>query len=227
MPTSTERLRRCSENLQERLQEKQRRRAERSLLEFVRQAWHVVEPDQPFVPGKHIELICAHLEAVTRGEIPNLLINVPPGHCKSLLVCVFWPAWVWAKNPAARFWFSSYGQELSTRDSLRCRNLIRSRWYQDRLGHVYQLVKDQDAKPRYDTDKRGWGLATSVGGRGTGEHPDYLICDDPHNVKESESDAERQAALDWWDGTVSTRGVWIGVRRVIIMQPLHVKDLSA
>jgi hypothetical protein len=36
-----------------------------------------------------------HLEAVTFGDINRLLINVPPGFMKSLLVNVFWPAWEW------------------------------------------------------------------------------------------------------------------------------------
>ena len=78
-----------------------RERAARSLREFVRQAWHVVEPSTPFVPGWHIDAIFDHLEAVTRGQIRNLLINVPPRHMKSLLVSVFWPAWEWIRAPGA------------------------------------------------------------------------------------------------------------------------------
>lgn len=66
--------------------------ASRSLREFVLQAWPVVEPSTPFVPGWHIDAIIEHLEAVTHGQIRNLLINVPPRHMKSLLVSVFWPA---------------------------------------------------------------------------------------------------------------------------------------
>ena len=70
----------------------ERELATRSLREFVRQAWHVVEPATIFVPGFHIDAIIEHLEAVSRGEIMRLLINVPPRHMKSLLVSVFWPA---------------------------------------------------------------------------------------------------------------------------------------
>src|SRR5882724_11779239 len=69
------------------LEKVDRELAGRSLREFVRQAWHVIEPLTPFVPGWHIDAICEHLEAVTRGEIRNLLINIPPRHMKSLLVC--------------------------------------------------------------------------------------------------------------------------------------------
>jgi hypothetical protein len=34
---------------------------------FIREAWPVVEPVNRFVPGKHIDAICDHLEAVERG----------------------------------------------------------------------------------------------------------------------------------------------------------------
>lgn len=65
------------------------------LLEFVRYFWHVLEPQTPLVEGWPLEAVCAHLEAVSFGEIKRLLINVPPGFMKSLLTNVFFPAWEW------------------------------------------------------------------------------------------------------------------------------------
>lgn len=100
----------------------ERELATRSLREFVRQAWHVVEPATDFVPGWHIDAIVKHLEAVSRGEIPNLLINVPPRHMKSLLVSVFWPAWEWTRWPERRWLYSSYAATLGIRDSVNCRS---------------------------------------------------------------------------------------------------------
>jgi hypothetical protein len=102
--------------------------ASRRLGEFVRQAWPVVEPSTPFVPGWHIDAIIEHLEAVTYGQIRNLLMNVPPRHMKSLLVAVFWPAWEWIRWPERRWLYSSYGAQLSIRDSIKCRRLIESPW---------------------------------------------------------------------------------------------------
>src|ERR1017187_7356769 len=49
-----------------------------------------------------------------------------PGHAKSLLTAVFWPAWVWIDHPEARWLFSSYREPLATRDSVKCRRLIES-----------------------------------------------------------------------------------------------------
>lgn len=55
----------------------------------------MLEPGTSFVPGIHVDAICAHLQAVIDGKIRDLIINVPPGHAKSLLTCVFWPAWAY------------------------------------------------------------------------------------------------------------------------------------
>lgn len=66
-----------------------------SLAGFIREAWHILEPDQPLVWNWHLDAICQHLEAVTDGKITRLLINIPPGTSKSLIVSVLWPAWEW------------------------------------------------------------------------------------------------------------------------------------
>lgn len=201
-------------------------RCEQSLYHFVRRAWSNVEM-VPFVDNWHIGAICEHLQAVTAGQITQLLINIPPGCSKSLLTCVFWPMWEWAINPSIRWFFASYDQRLSTRDSVRCRALIDSPWYQGLWGGKYMLILDQNQKTYYETDKKGYRMATSVGGHGTGEHMDRIVFDDPHNVQQAESELERQSVLDWWDFTMSSRGVSRNVRRVGIMQRLHHKDLSA
>src|SRR5262245_44680679 len=69
--------------------QEERHAAEDSLYEFVRQAWSHIE-SAPFIDGKHIECVCDHLEAVSRGEVENLLVTIPPGHSKSLITSVFW-----------------------------------------------------------------------------------------------------------------------------------------
>ena len=198
--------------------------ASRSFYHFVLQGWHVLEPEMPYKDNWHIKAICDHLEAVTDGRIENLLINVPPGTMKSLLVCVFWPAWVWASNPGKRFMFSSYSEALSLRDSMKTRNLLGSEWYQQRWTLAFS--ESQDAKGRFDNVAGGWRIVGSVSGKGIGEHPDFQIADDPHNVLQAESDADRQTVTRWVEGVFLVRGVVRGVRRVVIMQRLHQQDAS-
>jgi len=202
-------------------------KARRHLYEFVVQAWPVLEPAAPLVNGIHVGAICEHLQAVTEGRIRNLIINVPPGHAKSLLAAVFWPAWVWIDKPETRWLCASYAATLSVRDSLRCRRLIESEWYQQNWGHLYQLTSDQNQKNRYENDRTGYRIATSVGGSATGERADVVVVDDPHSVDQAESDAERRTAVEWFNGTMSTRlNDFATGHKIVIQQRLHEADLT-
>lgn len=193
----------------------------------MRLGWHVLEPANPFVDGPHLHAICDHLEAVTSGQIRNLVINMPPRHAKSLLVSVFWPVWEWLSHPERRWLFASYALSLSIRDSLKCRRLIESPWFQGLFSDIFALTSDQNAKLRFENDHTGYRIATSVGGTGTGEGGDRIVVDDPHNVVEAESETIRGSALRWWDESMSTRGNDPKtVARIIVMQRVHETDLS-
>lgn len=198
-------------------------RGKRHLRRFVELAWPYVEPEQPFVPGWHIDEICDALEAVTYGDIPQLIINVPPGCMKSLLVSVFWPSWEWARDPSLRYLAASYSAHLSIRDNLRLRNIVSSPWYQ--AHYALRLSGDQRAKELFRTTAGGWRFATSTSGGGTGEHPDRIIIDDPATAEESRSEAERLRVKEWYDGTIAIRGKARDRRIVIIAQRLHEDDL--
>jgi len=199
--------------------------AERKLIEFVRQAWHVLEPDTPFVDGWHLHAICEHLEAVHEGKIKRLLINIPPRYMKSLAVAVFFPCWVWIKKPEKRMLFSSYSSELSERDGGKCAALINSVWYKKNWGDKYTLTKETSNK--IENSKKGYRISTSVGGMTTGEGGDLIVVDDPHNAKEISSEIKRVGVLRWWDEAMSTRlnDQKTGAK-IIVMQRLHEKDLS-
>jgi hypothetical protein len=123
-----------------------------------------------------------HLEAVTFGEINRLLINVPPGFMKSLLVNVFWPAWEWGPMGLAhlRYVSFSYGAHLTHRDNGKMMRLVTSARYRDLWGDRFDMVKVGEQK--IENDQTGWKFATSIGGIGTGERGDRVLLDDPHNV---------------------------------------------
>lgn len=203
--------------------------AEDSLRAYIPLVWDVLEPARQLVWGWAVEAICEHLEAVTRGELRRLLINVPPGCMKSLTTNVLWPSWEWGPRnmPHTRYVTASYSEALTVRDNRRTRNIINSRAYQELWGDRYQLTSDQNAKVRFDTDKTGFKIATSVGGLGTGERGDRFIIDDPHNVKDGESEAKREAALQWFSEVVPTRLNDPDKSAIIvIMQRVHERDVS-
>lgn len=202
--------------------------AEESLLGFIRAFWDVLEPGKKLVEGWALSAICEHLEAVSSGQIRRLLINVPPGCMKSLTTNVFWPAWEWGprNRPGLRYVSASYSEDLTLRDNRRCRSLILSERYAKFWGSRVAISEEQNAKGRYDTKARGFKIATSVSGLGTGERGDRFIIDDPHNIKETESDVKRDAVLQWFTEVVPTRVNDEKSAILMIMQRVHERDCS-
>jgi phage terminase large subunit-like protein len=201
--------------------------AEKHLREFIRQSWHVIEPETDYLPNWHIDAICDHLQAARRREIRNLLITVPPRMLKSITTSVDFPAWVWIDDPHERFLYGSYSETLASEHSVACRNIIQSDWYQGRWGDRFYLAHDQNLKTRFHNSRRGHRYAVSVGGSTTGLGGTFLVCDDPHNVRDAESDLKRQEAIDWWDKSVSSRGNDPKTTvKIVIMQRIHQGDLA-
>ena len=203
--------------------------AEVSLRDYIPLVWPVLEPGRPFIGGWAIDAVCDHLQAVTDGYITKLLINVPPGFMKSLSTCVFWPSWEWGprNRPDLRYVASSYSDKLTIRDNRKMRFVIQSEEYQSRWGHRFHLIGDQNAKQKFENDKRGYKLATSVGGLGTGERGDRQLIDDPHNVTDGESEPKRETTLGWFTETMSTRINDPGQSAfIVIMQRVHQRDVS-
>lgn len=203
--------------------------AQEKLSAYIPLVWDVIEPGRRYVPpGPAVEAVCEHLQAVTNGQIKRLVMNVPPGFMKSLTTCVLWPSWEWGPRnmPHLRYITASYSQDLTIRDNRRMRFVIESEEYKSRWGDRFQLTPEQNAKVRFDNDHRGWKIATSVAGLGTGERGDRFIIDDPHNVLEAESDAVRETALRWFAEVVPSRLNDEHSAIIVIMQRVHSRDVS-
>lgn len=198
------------------------------LRDFVRHAWPIIEPETPFSPNWHVDAICQHLEWVATGDITRLAINIPPGHAKSLIVAVFWPAWMWTWRPGWRSIFGSYDQDLSTRDAVKSRLVLSSDWYRETFQPTWRFTIDQNVKSYYRNDRMGERMAVSVGGKSTGFRGNCVAVDDPLNVKNKVlSENELDSAIHWWDVAMSSRlNDPRSDARVIIMQRLHERDLT-
>lgn len=191
--------------------------------------WHIVEPDRPFVRGWAIEAICLHLEAVTDGRINRLLMNVPPGFCKSLTTDVFWPAWELGPKgmSSTRYLSFSYSSELTERDNQRFGQIISSPRYQELWGDKVTLFSHALGMHKVATKQTGWKVASSVGGVTTGARADRVIIDDPHNVKMAESETVRKETVRWFRESITSRlNDALESAIVVIMQRVHAEDVS-
>lgn len=206
-----------------------------NFIDFIKRSWHIIEPGQPYIHNWHIDMICDHLQAITDGVMINnneyynrVLINVPPGAMKSLLVGVFWPAWEWGpKNlTSMRYVCASHSMDLAIRDSTKMRRLVQSEWYQARWGDTVVLTGDQNAKTKFENTKTGFRQAIASGSI-TGARGDRVIIDDPHSVESAASEQMRKTTIDWFKEAVPTRlNNPDRSAIVVIMQRLHEEDVS-
>lgn len=217
--------------------------SERYMAEFMANSWHAIET-QSFKPNWHIDCIAEHLEAVVRGEVKKLLINIPPRHSKSNMCSIALPSWVWAQNddpddgnyrdypealvgPKTKFLFLSYSNGLSLDHSRQTRKLIGSPWYRRHWGERVAVSREKDTETRFDLVQGGYRIASSVGGTATGRGGDIVVVDDPHNVKDGESDKVREETVRWFDEVLPTRRNDPNRSAIIVvMQRVHDRDVS-
>ena len=205
---------------------------EMSLYDFTVAAWSSIDP-APFVHGGFVlQAICEHLEACVDGDIRNLIINVPPRFSKSTICAAMLPAWTWAQQPyspisgpGAQFLYASYSLGLAQQDSVKCRRLIESEWYQRLWGDRYSL--NTNTMNKFDNSQNGVREIASIGASTTGKGGDYLVLDDPNNALEANSDAILKTTTEWFDMAWSTRlnNPKTGVR-IVIQQRLSEGDIT-
>lgn len=197
----------------------------RSLAGFVREAWPVLEPNARYIHSWHIDAICEHLEAVTDGRITRLLINVPPGSMKSLIVSVLWPAWEWGPKSlrSLRYIATAFNEGPVKRDTRKSRDLILSEWFQALWPEV-RLVRTGEISFANSATGTREGVAF---GSLTSQRGDRLIIDDPHSTETAESETEREnTTRRFREGALNRLNDQQRSAIIVIMQRLHQSDIS-
>lgn len=194
---------------------------------FVYQAFKALNPGQRLIPNWHIDAICYHLQQMVTGETQGRLnLNLPPRTLKSFIVSVALPGWLLGRDPSARILCASYADELATKFSRDCRALLETPFYK-RVFPGTKLNPKKASASEFETTKRGYRLATSVGGTLTGRGGGVLIIDDPIKANDANSEIARRGAIEWFSNTALSRlDTPSGSLILVAMQRLHVDDLS-
>ena len=144
----------------------------------------------------HAHLLAQHLEAVERGEIRRLIINMPPRHGKSLHVSEYFPAWYLGRNPRKKVILASHTAELAYTASRRNRD-----HFKDALWPFpkVQLSAAAQAATKWETSVGGECFAVGVGGAIPGHGAHVLIIDDPiSGVEDADSILIREKMWKWF-----------------------------
>jgi len=146
-----------------------------------------------------------------RGEIANLLVNIPPRYGKTELLIHF-VAWCLARNSACNFIYTSYSHTLATKQTATIRQIVSLPEYRRLFG--VELADDTQAKDNFATTEGGSvyavGAGGSITGRGAGianstEFGGAIIIDDIIKPQDALSDTIRDSRNDWYKNTLLSR----------------------
>ena len=192
---------------------------------FIHKVFTTLCPGQDYESSWHIAAIAYQLERVRRGEIKQLIINMPPRSLKSIAASVAFPAFALGHDPTRRIICVSYSAELAKKHSNDFRAVIEARWYRALFPGAW--IGQKDSEIEIELTARGFRLATSVSGTLTGRGGDLIVIDDPLKPDDAYSEAKRNAANEWFKGTLLSR---LDDKRtgaiVIVMQRVHMDDLT-
>lgn len=122
-----------------------------------------------------------------------------------------------------RFVGTAHEETLAIRDSRKCRELIKSEWYQ-KLWPL-TISSDLDGKREFGNTQKGIRQARAFTSM-TGVRGDRVILDDPISADNANSEAKLEAARIAFTETLPTRVNSEDSAIVVIMQRLNEKDVS-
>lgn len=191
------------------------------LYDFYRENWQYID-SAPFKSNWHLEVLCDRLEAWARGEVPNLIVAMPPNCGASALCSVALPVWLWCEVSPNSHVLTASGSFFATqRDASRSDRLIKML--------VGKQVEQCRAVPNKSTksllvNAAGGTKRSSFPGSRTQFNPkekpaDFAIVDCPMLLKHSNMSMLK--IQEWWNETIAKPKT----RWLLVTPRLEKKDL--
>ena len=165
--------------------------ARSNFLDFVKYVW------PQFICGEHHRIMAQKFEALVRGELNRVIINIAPRHGKSELTSYLFLAWLMGREPTSKIIQATHTGELAMRFGRKVRNLMDSEAYKEVFPDTV-LAADSKAAGRWETNKGGEYFAAGVGGAMTGRGANFLVIDDPHSEQDAMSETAMEKAYEWY-----------------------------
>lgn len=170
-------------------------------------AFKVVEPGIDLVDEWYLHAVIDHMEAwgrgVKHGGIKDLIINFRPRMLKTITCSVGFQAWMATWWPTAKMFWATYHQTRQKAITNKTRDLVKSKWYQDRWPRP--LAPAQDEASRFALLAGAQFYSAVYGTGATGDGGDRLGLDDPQSGADQRSQAELDNDEEWFYNTWQRR----------------------
>ena len=173
--------------------------------------------------GSHIRAIAHTLKGVNEGSCKRLMLMLPPGSMKSILLMMF-VAWCLGRNPTWRVIWISHTADKAQDCSSRIRDLIMAAEFQEIFPHI-RLRDDKSGITAWQLTTGGSFLPKGVGQSLAGYRFNLGVMDDPLSEQTAKSDVEREKVNKWYGPGFRSRKL-PDSRIVLVNTRWHVKDPS-
>lgn len=173
--------------------------------------------------GRHIEAIAATLEDIEDGGETRLMLSLPPGSMKSVLLMMF-SAWCLGKHPTWRIMWISHTADKAQENSRKVRDFIQT----DEYLEVFPTVRvrpDVSGVTEWMLTTGGSFLPKGAGQSIAGKRFNLGILDDPLSEQTAKSDVERERVNNWYYPGFRSRKL-PDSRIVLVNTRWHVQDLQ-
>ena len=190
---------------------------------FLMKVFQTINPNGALNWNWHLDAICHAILGVAETDGDRLVITIPPRHLKSVTVSVAFVAWMMGRDPTLKFLVASYGAELGNEISRQFRQVVTSAWFRSAFP-AFRLERSVDGEIR--TTAGGCRKTVTVGGATTGFGANYIIVDDLMKAQDASYPAMREAAIDYFRGSLVSRFNDPEKGRLIVIgQRLHEVDV--
>lgn len=193
-----------------------------SLL-FHTQWFFMDRENRKFVTNYHHRQICEVLEAVLRGEITKVIINIAPRYSKTDLAVKNFVSHALSLNPSAKFIHLSYSDDLALDNSEAIKDIVNFESYKAMFPKV-RIKTGSDSKKKWYTTEGGGVYATSAAGQVTGFGAGKVDHEDPDHAGQVE-DSEFEEYLDGIIDELTMKSGFGGA--LIIDDPIKPEDADS
>jgi hypothetical protein len=195
----------------------------RDFLSFARKA--ILELDGTAIRSdRYLRYLADELDQFAKEETRRLIINLPPGHLKTLLGSVCTTAWLLAHNPSLKIMIVTHAELLSKTIARNIRTILQSAWFKELFATRVQ--RGHGEVTDFGTTAGGGVFVTSFSGRFTGRRADVIVIDDPHDIGDTVEEIEK--TTERFNTVVMSRLNNRKTGRVLIVaHRVHESDLSA
>lgn len=191
--------------------------------------WHSGGSDGEslWVPAPHLRLLSQKIVEVATGQLPRLIVTMPPRHGKSELISRFSPAWFLGRFPEKKVILVGYNDTFASSWGRKARDVLKAE--QSLFG--VRLNSETSGGGQWEllpgrSNRAGVMVTSGIGGGITGKGADLMIIDDPvKNAEEARSETTQAAHYDWWLSTARTR-LMPGAGVILVMTRWHENDLA-